>query len=260
MQSSWRKESALSHINWGSIAKDISRSRKKAFTVIELVIVLAVLAVIAAISVPALSSILSIEQHSAIKEMGQTLTWLQEEAALRNVAFRMEINLDRSTWKVEQGDPTSLIFATPEEAEEFREEQKDKMKRFTKRQAEENNINLDEDPSKFDSIEDPMFTTGAELPSGLVFDFVYTPQYGDDGVEPNPELPDEPEDEAIAYIHIFPDGTAEHAVIRIINIDDEEDGYSLEMEPMGGGIRLTDEIVDPQDSLSWLPDEGPSFR
>lgn len=238
----------------------ISRSTRKAFTVIELVIVLAVLAIVAAISVPALSSILSIEQHSAIKEMGQTLTWLQEEAALRNVAFRMEINLDRNSWKVEQGDPASLIFSNPEEAEKFRDEQKDKMKRFTKRQAEENQINLEEDPSKFDTIEDPMFTTGAELPSGIVFDFVYTPQYGDDGVRPNPELPEDPEDEAIAYIHVFPDGTAEHAVIRIVNIDDEEDGYSLEMEPMGGGIRLTDEIVDPRDSLSWLPDEGPSFR
>ena len=240
--------------------KRVSLLTRRAFTVIELVIVLAVLAIIAAIAVPALSSVLSIEQHSSMKEMGQTLTWLQEEAALRNVAFRMEINLDRNSWKVEQGDPSSLIFATPEEAERFREEQKDKMKRFTKRQAEENNITLDEDPAQFDAIDDPMFTTGAELPPGLAFDFVYTPQYGDDGVEPNPELPDDPEDEAIAYIHVFPDGTAEHAVIRVINIDDENDGYSLEMEPMGGGIRLTDEIVDPQDSMSWLPDEGPSFR
>ena len=150
MQFTWSKvrRVSLSHTIGGRWYRNIARRATKAFTVIELVIVLAVLAIIAAIAVPALSSVLSIEQHSAIKEMGQTLTWLQEEAALRNVAFRMEINLDRNTWKVKQGDPTSLIFSTPEEAEEFREEQKDKMKRFTKRQAEENQINLNEDPSK----------------------------------------------------------------------------------------------------------------
>lgn len=255
MKNTWRKRSSGS-----TLLRTIRGSIRRGFTVIELIIVLAVISLIAVVAVPALNSILGMEQHTAIKELGQTLTWLQEEASLRNVAFRMEINLDRNTWKVTQGDPTSLIFATPEEAEDFRDEQKDKMKRYTKRQAEENNINLDDNPDKFDQIDDPIFTSGATLPEGLAFAFVYTPQYGNDGITPNPELPEEPEDEAIAYIHVFPDGSAEHAVIRIINIDDEEEGYSLEMEPMGGGVKLTDEIIDPEDSMSWLPDEGPTFR
>ena len=232
----------------------------RGLTLIELVMVIAILGVMAALAMPSLNAVLGIEQHAAIKEMGQTLTWLQEEAALRNVAFRMEINLDRNQWKVEQGDPTSLIFATPEEAEEFRGEQKSQMRRFTKRQIESGEVDVAEDPSKFGEIEDPRFETKQVLPEGLQFAFVYTPQYGEDGVEPNPELPDDPEDEAIAYIHIFPDGTAEHAVIRIVELEGEDQGYSLEMSPMGGMIKMTDEILDPRDSLDWIPDEGPDFR
>lgn len=237
-----------------------ARSTQSGFTIIELLMVLAILAVMAAVGMPALNAALGMEQQSAVKEMGQTLTWLQEEAAMRNVAFRMEINLDRGTWKVTQGDPSSLIFATPEAAEEFRDAQKDQMKRFTKRQIAEGEVEVMEEPDKFNELDDPVFTSAQTLPQGIGFAFVYTPQYGEDGVVPNEELPDEPEEEAVAYVHVFPDGTAEHTVIRVIELNDPEEGYTLEMEPMGGGIRLTDELVDPKDSLDWIPEEGPDFR
>lgn len=233
---------------------------RRGMTLIELVIVVAIMGMIAAIAAPSLNSILGLEQQASIKEMGQTMMWLQEEAALRNVAFRMEINLDRNTWKVEQGDPSSLIFSTPEEAEEFRDEQRAQMRRFTKRQIESGEVDIAEDPSQFGAIEDPRFNTKQTLPEGLQFAFVYTPQYGEDGVEPNNDLPDDPEDEAIAHIHVFPDGTAEHTVIRIVEVDDPDVGYSLEMEPMGGTVRFLNDIIDPRESLSWIPDEGPDFR
>ena len=233
---------------------------RRGMTLIELVIVVAIIGLLAAVAAPSLNAVLGVEQQSSVKEMGQTLMWLQEEAALRNVAFRVEVNLDRNQWKVEQGDPTSLIFSTPDEAEEFRDEQRAQMRRFTKRQIESGEVEIAEDPSKFGQIEDPRFQTQQSLPEGLQFAFVYTPQYGEGGLEPNDVLPDDPEDEIIAHIHIFPDGTAEHTVIRIIEYDSSDNGYTLEMEPMGGTVRFTDDIIDPRESLAWIPDEGPDFR
>ena len=233
---------------------------RRGLTLIELVVVMAVVGLITVMGMPAMNAMLGLEQQSAVKEIGQTFTWLQEEAAMRNVAFRVEINLDRNKWKVEVGEPNTLIFANPEEAEEHREELKDKMKRYSKRQLASGEIDLGEEPAKFSPLEDPIFTAQKTLPSGLQFSFVYTPQYGEDGVEPNDVPPEDPTEDSIAHIHIFPDGTAEHTVIRIVNIDNDDDGYALEMEPMGGRVTLTDEIDDPQDSMSWIPDEGPTIR
>ena len=233
---------------------------RRGLTVIELMIVLAVLSIVVAVSMPGLNAVLGLEQQSAIKEIGQTLMWLQEESSLRNVAFQMEINLDRNQWSVKQGDAGTLIFASPKEAEEFRVAQKDKMKKFTKRQLAEGSVDLEEDPVKFDEIDDPVFTTKKELPEGLQFVYVYTPQYGEKGVTPHNEIPDDPIDESIAYIHIFPDGTAEHTIIQIAYMDEDTDGMSLEMEPMGGMVKFSTERIDPEESLRWIPTEGPDFR
>ncbi len=137
------------------------------------------------------------------------------------------------------------------------------MSRFTKRELEEGAASEIEDASgRFEGLDDPVFTTEQTLPDGIRFQFVYTPQYGEDGMMPNPDGPsDDTEDDIIAYTYIFSDGTAEHTVIRIVDVDDEQDGYSLEVEPLSGVVRVTtDEIIKPSDSLSWIPDEGPPLQ
>jgi len=183
-----------------------------------------------------------------------------EEAALRNVAFRVAYNLDRGTYKVEVGDPSSLIFKDPEKAEEHRQNVKDKMKKYTKRQIEEGVTDLSEDQPQFQALDDEVFTTAQQLPEGLGFAFIYTPQYGEEGLRPNDEMPEEGEEERIAYSHVFPDGSAEHTVIRIIELDDEDEGYSLEIEPVSGKVKISNELIEPQESMAWVPEEAPTIR
>ena len=233
---------------------------RRGVTLIELMVVIALMGMLAMVGLPSLNALLGIEQQAAVKEMAQTLVWLREEAMLRNVAFRVEMNLDRRTWNIKVGEPDTLIFATAEEAEEFRTEQKRQMRRFSKRDIEAGIAPIDEDPDNFSSLDDPRIDSTKELAEGLAFEFVYTPQYEKSGLRPHLEPPEDPEEDRIAYVHIFPDGTAEHAVIRIIEEDDEDAGMTLELEPMGGQVLLTEEIKDPSESLSWVPDEGPDFR
>ena len=236
-----------------------SRSQYRGLTLVEIMIVIALLGVIALVGVPIVNNIFAVQQRAAIKNLAQTYVWLGEEAQLRNVCFRLAINLDRNTWKVEIGDPNALVFSSPEEAKEYAETIKTKMRRFTKRQREEEGLNEDTKPAQFDSLEDTAFITEQTLPEGLYFSFVYTPQYGKDGMRPSEEIPDDPKEEHIAYSHIFSDGSAEHTVIQILEEGDDEP-LSLIIEPLSGKVQITSELREPTESLAWVPEEGPTYR
>ena len=69
-------------------------------TLIEILVVLAMMAVIAAVALPSLSSLAGWSQRATAKELGQTYRWMMDEAALRNVTFRIAFNLDARTWKL----------------------------------------------------------------------------------------------------------------------------------------------------------------
>jgi hypothetical protein len=232
---------------------------------VEIAVSIAVMAAILAISLPAVSNIFEVEQKAAVRNFGQTYTWLMDEAALRNVTFRVVINLDRNTWKVEVGDPDTMVFSTPEAREEWEEARDDERASLTERELQEELeiIGYSDDGgdalSAFEGLDDPIFMTEQTLPSGIRFDYVYTPQYGPDGLFPSDTLPENPEEEAIAYTYIFANGTAEHTIIRIVNIDGE-DGQSLEVNPLNGTVRITPEIIDPEAFLSWIPEEAPTIQ
>ena len=225
---------------------------------------IALMATIAAIGVPAMSGLLDLKQRSAAKELAQTYTWLLDEAALRNVAFRMVYNLDRSTWTIEAGDPNTLVFSSPEKREEFDERLEDDMSRYTQREIEEGDAeDVESQRGRFTGLAelDVPFTTSKPLPDGTRFAYVYTPQYEEGGLQPTEEgPPEDEEDDRIAYTYVFPDGTAEHTVVRIVDEDDEEDGWTIEVLPISGDIRLSTDLIDPSESLNWVPDEAPELR
>ena len=256
-------------------------SSRKGLTLIEILVAIAIIGVLTLIAVPTLAGVLDIQQRSAARELSQTYIWLIDEARLRNVSFRVRYNLDRNTWKVEMGDPDTLVYGDPESRQEAEEKLAERMARFTEREKEAaaggtqdlrglsgfsfggDDEEAEEEAMKaqtWEGLDDPMFTTEQTLPYNAVIHYVWTPQYGEDGARGNDEPPDDPEDDAIAYTYIFPDGTAEHTVVRIITPDDEEDGWTIEVSPLTGEVSIHGDIVDPNESMSWLPEEGPELQ
>ena len=98
----------------------------RGMTLIEIVVVIAIMGLVAVVAAPTLSGVFALKQQAAVNELGQTYIWLQEEASLRNVSFRIAFNLDRHTWKIEMGDPEAVVFASAEEAKEYQAEKKTK--------------------------------------------------------------------------------------------------------------------------------------
>jgi general secretion pathway protein H len=233
---------------------------RKGVTLIEMMVVMAVMAVVIAVGAPVLSSVFDLQQRGAAKTLADAYRLLQTEAMLRNVTFRIAYNLDRSTWSVEVGDPSALIFTDPRSREEWEDEQQRKLKRFSKKEIAEGDANdILEQGGRFRGLEVPGFPTKGVLPDSCRFAYVYTPQNGEP-VTPSEEMPEEAEDERIVYSHVFPDGTMEFTVVRIVDVDDPADGYTVEVEPFSGQVRLETEESSIGASMSWIPSEAPTSR
>lgn len=233
---------------------------KRGVTLIEMMVVMAVMAVVIAVGAPVLTSVFDLQQRGAAKTLADAYRLLQTEAMLRNVTFRIAYNLDRSTWSVEVGDPSALIFTDPRSREEWEEEQRRKLKRFTRKEIESGEASdITDQGGRFSGLEVPGFPTKGELPDSCRFAYVYTPQYGDP-VTPSEQMPEEKEDERVVYSHIFPDGTMEFTVVRIVDAEDPADGYTVEVEPFSGQVRLETEEASIGSSLSWIPSEAPTSR
>jgi prepilin-type N-terminal cleavage/methylation domain-containing protein len=233
---------------------------RRGITLIEMMVVMAVIAVVIAVGAPVLSSVFDLQQRGAAKTLADAYRLLQTEAMLRNVTFRMAFNLDRGTWAVEVGDPSALIFTDPRSREEWEEEQQRKLKRFTKKEIERGEANdIVDQGGRFSGLDVPGFPTKGALPDSCRFAYVYTPQYGEP-VTPSEVMPEEREDERVVYSHIFPDGTMEFTVVRIVDIEDPADGYTVEVEPFSGQVRLETDETAIGASLAWIPSEAPTSR
>lgn len=228
-------------------------------TLIEIVVVIAIMMVLVAIGVPTLRNVFDVDQRSAARELAQTYSLLQTEAMLRNVTFRIAYNLDRRSYKIEVADPGALIFSNPAAREEWEKERDKQINLFTKKEIEAGEVPTDPAEKKFGGLTMPGFETEVEMPSNTFFAWAWTPQY-EEAVAPSKEEPEKPEDEAIVYSYVFPNGTCEYTVIRVASMDAPDEGYTLEVEPLSGKVSIESEMREIGQALSWLPSEGPEIN
>ena len=239
------------------------RAARRGMTLMEVMVTVAIILLIISVGIPSLAGLMALQQRGAVYEMATTFAYLRDEATLRNVTFRVVFNLDRGTYEVQAGSPDATIFASEEERIEWEEDLEDQLNRFTERQIAEGEANdLMDQTGRFQGLEDVTLDTKVELPGGTRFAWVWTPQHEDPVVPlevPPDEEDEDTEDDTIVYAHIFPNGQMEPVVVRIVDEDDEEEGWTVIVEPLTGRIHLEDSMVEPEDLFDWLPDEGPEM-
>ncbi len=232
-------------------------------TLMEVMVTVAIVLLILSVGIPSMAGLLALQQRGAVYELATTFAYLRDEATLRNVTFRVAFNLDRNTYEVQAGSPDATIFASEEERIEWEEDLEDRLNRFTERQIAEGEANdLMDQTGRFQNLEDITLDTKVELPGGTRFGWIWTPQHEDPVVHPDePPDPDHEdfENDTIVYTHVFPNGQLEPTVVRIIDIDDPDEGWTVIVEPLTGRIHLEDTLVEPEDLFDWLPDEGPEM-
>lgn len=232
------------------------RSRS-GMTLIEIIVVVALIAVVTGIALPSLSAVFDLEQRGAARDLAMTYKFLLNEAAMRNVTFRIGYNLDDNTYQIEVGDPNTLIFSNPEALAEAQKAEEKQFHILDKAGAERADEAVEK---RFAGLQMEGFESKVELPGNSRWGFVYTPQYGEPRAPRQADDRREDEGPDIVYSYIFANGEAEYTVVRIVSIDDPEDGYSVEVEPVSGVVTVDSDLVDIGKALAWLPTEPPGFQ
>ncbi|MEZ4322765.1 MAG: hypothetical protein R3F61_35180 [Myxococcota bacterium] len=221
-------------------------------TVTEVAVVILIGLILVGVLAPAVSNILMLEQRQAAKDLALLYEQLHDEAVMRNVTFRIAYNLRAGTYEVQVGEPGALIFDNPRAREEFEED----LDRRTRLMSEEEKAEFAQKRKPFESL-GARFKTQFDLPSSTAFGGVYTPQYGE-MIKPG-DLDEDDEGTGIVYSYIFPNGQAEHAVVWLVDSEDDEDGFTVEIEPLSGSVHLSSELVDWRDSYDFVPQQGPDL-
>lgn len=216
----------------------------------EIAVVLVIAIALVALLAPSVASFFQLEQRRAAKELALLYGQLHDEAVMRNVTFRVAYDLRGRTYQVEVGEAGALIFDDPDARERYEDNELQRTSRMT-----------EEELAEYQTKKKPFETLGAryrtrfELPRGTSFGGVYTPQYG------RMVGPDDfgRDDSGVVFSYVFANGQAEHTVIWLVSDSDPSDGFSIEIEPLSGSVRLSSELVDWRNSHRYVPSDGPTL-
>lgn len=246
-------------MRWGSETRRRTGSRR-GLSLMEVMVVIAIVLGLTAVLIPGTRSLLELNQRSAARKLALQLERFHDEAVMRNRSFRFTFYLDEDRYAIEAGEPGALISASPEDRERYEKEVKDKLDDMTDEQkAAWKHTNRQ--PFELLEVAGKM---EVELPRGVKFGGVYTPQYGR-MIRPGDKLEgmgkgDKGDDEPLkVFSYVMNTGLSEHAVIWLVDAGDPTDGWTIEVEPLSGVIRMYGDLVDPTDAFGFVPTSGPTL-
>lgn len=218
--------------------------------------VIAIILALTVVLLPAASALFELNQRAAARKLAMTFERLHDEAVMRNRSFRVTFFLDEDRYVIEPGEAGALIAAGPEEREEYDARVKAKLALMDE---EEKRQWLLRNKQPFEVLE-VAGKMEVELPGGIKFGGFYTPQYGH-VVHPGEKLEGMEKDEKLKLFTYFVNsGYAEHTLVWLVDANDPTDGWTVEVEPLSGAVRLHGELVNPDDEYAFVPEQGPSLN
>lgn len=223
---------------------------RRGLSIMEVMVVVAILLALVVVMVPAVNSVLMIQERRAAKQLVMLYQRLHDEAVLRNRTFRMVYDLDAGKTKIEVGLARAVIYTDTDQRERYEEE----LTRKLALMDEEERAAYERARQPFEKLE-ANFQDTFDLPKGLQFGGIYTPQYGK--MMTREELPDPEDGTRLIYSYVFPNGFTEHTVIWLTETGNPTEGWTIVVEPLSGRVMLYGELIDWEDTIEDIPDEGP---
>ncbi len=194
------------------------RRTDPAFTLIELMIVLAVIGLLAAAAGPALGGITGANARTGAGELAGTMRWLFDSSSVRHATCRLALDPAERTFWAECAPGRTTIQRDPE-------------KEAAKAEAKADEAAAAGAPAGFAPFENPVVRK-RELPGAATFEAIRVD--GRDALKEG----------RTAYVHFFPGGRAQAARVTIA---DGDHVYTIRLEPYTGRARVFAGVPDERE-------------
>jgi prepilin-type N-terminal cleavage/methylation domain-containing protein len=232
-----------------------ARAARRGLSLLEVMVVIAIVLALTAVLIPTGRALFELNQRSAARKLAMAFERLHDEAIMRNRSFRVTFLLDENKYVIEPGEAGALIAAGPEEREAYEARVKAKLAMMDE---EEKRQWLLRNKQPFELLE-VAGKMEVELPNGIRFGGFYTPQYGHI-VKPGEKLEGMEKDEPLKlFTYMMNSGYAEHTIVWLTEAHDPDDGWTVEVEPLSGAVKLYGELIQPDKEYAFVPENGPSL-
>lgn len=225
-------------------------------SLLEVMVAVTAMLLLFAVLAPSLAGFLALDVQQSATKLAHTYGRLRDEAVMRNLTFRVVYYPNEGRYEVEPGEPGALISASPERREAWEEEVRRKLSGM----SEEEKVEWERSRRQpFESRKGAGGALTVDLPDGVAIGGIYTPQYGE-YVRPGDVLEGMDKDEPLkVFSYVMNSGFTEHTLVQIVQRDDPDNGFTIEVEPLSGVVKLHDELIDLRDIREDLPSEGPDL-
>ncbi len=217
------------------------KNSQRGYTLVEVLVAMAIVGLVSGSAVFGLRSLVKTELRSAASKMAAAIRYSYDRAITTGAFYRLHLDLDKQTYRLERSETRVLLSDKETSGGHGRGEDHDALDR---RQEEEEKSTqssglppeLLPPPSprrpKFAQYKDSALPT-IKLGRIRILD-IYTPRQS------------EPFSAGHAYLHFFPDGHTERAIIHMGNEHgDEDDQYSLIVHGLTGRVEVRAGRVPP---------------
>jgi len=205
------------------------KSRSDGFTLLEILVALAILGLMLGLVTTQMGDFFSANMKSATGKLSSTIRYLHDKASTQSLYIRLTFDFEKNGYWVEATTERFLLLS-PEEIEKEKEEiEKEKEEKETPPEEGAVEYTRKYRNPEFGAV-DEFLLRPVTFPNGVFLKDIYTSH--DKG----------PVDAGKAFIHFFPNGTIEPAVI---NLRDEEDEvhFSIQINPIVGSTIILQEYT-----------------